>query len=81
MTDKQIQEIAEKRWHDFLYGDMTALDCIESAIREALALVEKGTGEKEAFEAGVHAAEVGIDYENGETVDGAFQSWLRSLNH
>jgi hypothetical protein len=33
---------------------------------------------RKAFEAGVHVNEMGIDYENGESVGGAFDSWLRS---
>jgi hypothetical protein len=33
---------------------------------------------RHAFEAGVHADEMGIDYENGESVGAAFDSWLRS---
>jgi hypothetical protein len=32
---------------------------------------------RKAFEAGVHASEMGIDYENGETVGGAFDYYFR----
>ena len=33
---------------------------------------------RKAFEAGIHVNEMGIDYESGESVGAAFDSWLRS---
>ncbi len=35
-----------------------------------------GVTQREVFAAGIHASEMGIDYENGETDGGAFDAWI-----
>jgi len=58
-----------------LQGKLTA---VEKEILKRMSLDIPGDELRKAFEAGVRASELGIDYENGASVNNAFDSWLRS---